>query len=39
VFAFLLGIAQFALRVHGASVGFELIQAAVQDALWAGAKL
>jgi len=39
VFAFLLGVAQFALRVHGASVGFDLIEAAVQDALWAGAQL
>jgi hypothetical protein len=39
VFAFLLDIAQFALRVHGASVGFNLIEAAVQDALWAGAQL
>jgi len=39
IFAFLLGVGRFALRVHGASVGFDLIQAAVQDALWAGAEL
>ncbi|HEY6390740.1 MAG TPA: hypothetical protein VIX89_05660, partial [Bryobacteraceae bacterium] len=38
-FAFVIGLAQFALRVHSASLGFDLIAAAVQDALWAGAQL
>jgi hypothetical protein len=38
-FAFVLGIAQFALRMHGASLSFELAEAAVMDGLWAGAQL
>jgi hypothetical protein len=37
--AFLSSIAQFALRAHSASMGFDLIAAAVAEALWAGAQL
>jgi len=38
-FAFVVGVAQFALRVHSASLGFDLIGAGMEDALWAGAQL
>jgi len=38
-FAFVLSFAKFALRAHSASMGFDLISAAIQDSLWAGAQL